>query len=312
VEIEPRRLRSWDGTDLAWYEIGDPEAPPMVFCSGLGGGVLIWKPLIERFASRFRLIGWDYRGLYHSGRPPHDGAYDLIHHVLELLDQTGAEAPVLVGWSMGVQRGLELHRHHPGRVSALVAIHGAAGRPLDTAFDSPLTARIAPLVFGLMRAVGTRFGTVGPALARTPLVVRSFVEIGRRLRCMSPDISIPGFRDMGEEWTRLDLDAYARIFEALGAHDASDLLPRVEAPTLVVAGSADLFTPLGLAEAMVEALPDATLEVIQGATHFGLLEYGDQIADTVERFVETRGLAAGRASPSRRPRGGPQPRIVSA
>lgn len=282
----------------------------MVFCSGLGGGVAIWKPLIERFASRFRLIGWDYRGLYQSDRAPHGGAYDLIHHVrdlVHLLDHTGAEAPVLVGWSMGVQLGLELHRHHPDRARALVAIHGAAGRPLDTAFGSELTAKAAPFVFGLMKLVGRRFGAVGPMLARTPIVVRSFVEIGRRLRCMAPDIAIPGFRDMAEDWTRLDLDAYARIFEALGAHDASDLLHKIETPTLVVAGAADPFTPVALAEQMVDALPDASLEVIEGATHFGLLECPDQIADAVERFIEERGLAG-----SRRPKRRAQPKIVSA
>ncbi len=287
----------------------------MVFCSGLGGGLLIWKPLIERFHARFRLIGWDYRGLYQSERARHDGAYDLIHHVrdlVHLLDHAGAESPVLVGWSMGVQVGLELHRHHPGRAAALVAIHGTAGRPLDSAFESGVTARVAPYVFGLMKLLGRRFGLVGPTLARRDIVVRSFVEIGRRLRCMAPDIGVTGFQEVAEDWTRLDLDAYARIFEALGAHDASDLLEGIDTPTLVVAGDADLFTPLALAEEMAKALPDASLEVIGGATHFGLLEYEDEITDAVERFVEARGLDLPR--PSGGSRGGrrSQPKIVSA
>ncbi len=287
----------------------------MVFCSGLGGGLLIWKPLIERFHSRFRLIGWDYRGLYQSQRARHDGAYDLIHHVrdlVHLLDHTGAESPVLVGWSMGVQLALELHRHHPDRAAAIVAIHGTAGRPLDTAFDSGVTSRVAPYVFGLMKLLGNRFGLVGPTLARRGIVVRSFVEIGRRLRCMAPDIGIPQFQEIAEDWTRLDLDAYARIFEALGAHDATDLLDEIETPTLVVAGDADLFTPLALAEEMAKALPDASLEVIAGATHFGLLEYEDEIADAVERFVEQRGLGLPRAPATPRGKGSAQPRIVSA
>ena len=186
----------------------------------------------------------------------------------------GSPAPILVGWSMGVQVGLELHRDHPSRLSALVAVHGTAGRPLARAFDSGLTEKIAPWVFRLMRAVGRNFGLVGPTLTRMPIVVRSFVELARRLGCMSPDIDIPAFRDMAEGWTRLDLDAYARIFEALGAHDAWDLLPEIETPTLVVAGS---------------------LEVVEGATHFGLIEYGHEIADAVERFVARR-LPAGKPS----------------
>lgn len=312
-KLEAHRIQSWDGTDLAWYEAGDPDARPMIFCSGLGGGVEIWRPLIERFAARFHLIGWDYRGLYHSERAPHSGAYDLIHHVrdlVHLLDHTASEQPVIVGWSMGVQLGLELERHHPGRAGAMVAIHGTAGRPLHTAFDTSVASSVAPYLFRLMKVLGPRFGLVGPSLARNPVVVRSFVEIGRRLSCMSRDIDIPAFRDMAEDWTRLDLDAYARIFEALGAHDATDVLSRFAPPTLVVAGGADRFTPVELSADMVEQLPDAALEVIDGATHFGLIEYPEEIADAVERFVDARGLD-GSGRPARRtPR--PQPKIVSA
>jgi pimeloyl-ACP methyl ester carboxylesterase len=295
LDFETHRLRSWDGTELAWYEAGDRDAPPMVLCGGLGGGIRIWRPLVERFRDRFRLLAFDYRGLYGSSRAPHDGAYDLIHHVrdlVHLLDHAGVELPVLVGWSMGVQVALELHRDHPDRLAALVAIHGAPGRPLARAFDSELTERLAPFVFRLLRALGKSFGLVGPTLARTPIVVRSFVGLGQRLGCMAPNIDIAAFRDVAEDWTRLDLDAYARIFEAVGAHDATDLLPAIATPTLIVAGGDDRLTPPDLAEDMAAAMPNARLELVQGATHFGLIEYGDEINDAVERFVEQRRRAA--------------------
>jgi pimeloyl-ACP methyl ester carboxylesterase len=299
LTLEIRRLQSWDGTDLAWYEAGDPDAPPMVLCGGLGGGVLIWHPMVERFADRYRIISFDYRGLYQSRRPSHDGAYDLIHHVRDLvhvLDHTQVETPVLVGWSMGVQVGLELHRDHPERLSAMVAVHGTPGRPLARAFDSELTERVAPWIFQLMRVVGRNLGLVGPTLARSPIVVRSFVEIGRRLGCMSEDIDIEAFRDIAEDWTRLDLDAYARIFEALGAHDASDLLPGINTPTLVIAGGADRFTPQDLAAHMVATMPNASMQVVDGATHFGLIEYGHEIADAVEQFID-KGASTGERGP---------------
>ena len=305
--FEIRRLQSWDGTDLAWYEAGDPDAPPLVLCGGLGGGVMIWRPLVERFADRYRLLSFDYRGLYQSARPAHDGAYDMIHHVRDLvhvLDHAGAASPVLVGWSMGVQVGLELHRDNPDRLAAMVTVHGTPGRPLAGAFDSQLAEQVAPWVFQLMRVVGTNLSLVGPSLARTPIVVRSFVEIGRRLGCMSPNIDIPSFRDIAEDWTRLDLDAYARIFEALGEHDASDLLAEIQTPTLVVAGGADRFTPQALSESMVAAMPNASLQVVEGATHFGLIEYGEEITDAVEAFVEQRLPASESERGASRRRGG--------
>lgn len=290
-ELEARRLRSWDGTDLAWYEAGDRAAPPMVLCGGLGGGVLIWRCLVDHFADRFRLLSFDYRGLYGSSRAPNAGAYDVIHHVrdlVHLLDHAEVESPVLVGWSMGVQVALELHRDHPDALEALVAIHGTPGRPLAHAFDSEWTEQLAPFVLQLLRAVGTRFGAVGPALTRTPIVVRSFVGLAQRLGCMAQDIDVAAFRDVAEEWTRLDLDAYARIFEAVGAHDASDLLPAIATPTLVIAGGADRLTPPALAVDMTAAMPDARLELVKDATHFGLIEQPDEIIGAMERFLLDR------------------------
>ena len=112
----------------------------MIFLSGLGGGFGVWRPFIERFAPRCRLVGWDYRGLFESGAPPSRDALTIEHQIadlLALLDHARVEAPILVGWSMGVQLGLELHRHHAGVPRALIGVHGTSGRPLETAFDSP-------------------------------------------------------------------------------------------------------------------------------------------------------------------------------
>jgi pimeloyl-ACP methyl ester carboxylesterase len=286
-----RSLRSFDGTRIAYSVAGRADAPPLVLCGGLGGGVGIWRPFFERFRSRFRLIAWDYRGLYGSGRAPEPRAYALRHHVadlLELLKQEEVQRPVLVGWSMGVQVALELHRTHPDLAAGLVAIHGTAGRPLDTAFDSDLSARLSPYALALLRAVGPRFAWVGPFLTRRPAVVRGFVWSAQQLGVMAPQIDLAGFRDMAEEWTRLHLGVYADIFTALGEHDASDLLERVRVPALVIAGGADRFTPPGLSERMAEALPDAELEIVPGATHFGLLEFPQAITARVDRFLHER------------------------
>ena len=132
--IEPRRLRSHDGTRLTYYAGGAGEGVALVFCGGLGGGIQVWQPLLERFAPRFRLLAWDYRGLYASGPSPRRayGIEDHARDLRQLLEHEGVEAPVLLGWSMGVQVMLEAHRADPALARGLVAIHGTPGRPLQT------------------------------------------------------------------------------------------------------------------------------------------------------------------------------------
>ncbi len=289
--VSRRAFRASDGTRLAWYEGGRKDGPPMVFLSGLGGGFGIWRPLLERFGGHCRLIGWDYRGLYNSATPRRKGTRCLsghVHDLLALLRHTRTESPILVGWSMGVQLGLELHRTHPTLARALIGIHGTSGKPFDTAFDSRWSAVLVPRVLTLLSKLERHGAAVGPRLATAPGVARAFTWLCRGLGMMSDEVDVDAFRDVAEEWTQLDFSVYADTFAGLGEHDATDLLPTIKTPTLLVAGGRDPFTPARLARRMASVMPDAEFALVPEATHFGLIEQPEAIADHVARFLRGR------------------------
>ena len=289
--ITTRSFRAGDGTRLAWYEAGRRDGPTLVLMSGLGGGFGIWRPFVERFGPLCRLVGWDYRGLYGSGTPASREALSMEHQVgdlLALLEHAQVEAPILVGWSMGVQLGLELHRHHADIPRALIGVHGTCGRPLDTAFDSAWSARVAPAAFALLGRVERNFAHLGPRLVDTPGVARGFTLLCRSLGLMAPAIDVDAFRDIARDWMRLDFAVYARTFAHVSDHDASDLLPRIETPTLIVAGGRDPLTPARTAAQMVRDMPRAELALVEDATHFGLLERPAAITAHVARFLRAR------------------------
>lgn len=282
------RLLSYDGTDLAYYRAGRRSGPTLVLCNGLGGNMVVWRSLLRRFSGRYRILGWDYRGLYASGPARQPDAYGIDHHardLLHLLDHEHVHDPILVGWSMGTQVSLELHRLAPDRPRALIAIHGTQGQALSTAFDSPVTERIAPTIFAAMRLLGRRIERVGPPLARSPAVMESLVWAWQRLGVMAPSLDTETFSQLAEQWLQLDFAVYAEIFQRLHAHDARDLLPEIDTPTLILAGSADAFTPAHLAERMASEMPNAVLQTIEGATHFGLLEFPEAIGDAIDDYL---------------------------
>ena len=291
LAIRRRHFRAGDGTRLAWYEAGASHGPTLLLLSGLGGGIDIWRPFVARFGASCRLVGWDYRGLYRSGTPASRDALSFAHHIgdlLALVEHAEVERPILVGWSMGVQLALELHREHAELPRGMIGIHGTSGRPLETAFESRWSAHVVPPAFALLGRVEHNLRGWGPRLVDAPGVPRAFTLLCRGLGLMARDVDVEAFRDVAREWTRLDFAAYVDTFTHLLEHDASDLLPRIETPTLIVAGARDPLTPPATAERIVRSMPCAELASIPGATHFGLLEQPAAITGRAARFLRER------------------------
>ena len=87
------------------------------------------------------------------------------------------------------------------------------------------------------------------------------------------------------------MDLYVHMLELLGEHDAWDVLPDVDIPTLVVAGDRDAMTPRKVAEAMVRGIEGAELMVVPGGTHYVSVEYPELVNLRIEKFFRERGYA---------------------
>jgi pimeloyl-ACP methyl ester carboxylesterase len=75
----------------------------------------------------------------------------------------------------------------------------------------------------------------------------------------------------------------------MGRHDAWDLLPFVDVPALIIAGSRDFFTPRSAAERMARRIRGAEIMLIPGATHYAALEYPEMVNLRLEKFWRERG-----------------------
>jgi 3-oxoadipate enol-lactonase len=91
-----------------------------------------------------------------------------------------------------------------------------------------------------------------------------------------------------------DPEAVAVALEALaGRADRRPDLAAMDVPALVIAGSEDVLTPPALSQALVAALPDARLHLVEGAGHLTALERPAEWAATVRAFLaETDGRGA--------------------
>lgn len=289
MEVEIGQVQSLDGTLIATYGAGKKGAEVIVLANGLGGSFSAWRHLIAHFANRYRLISWDYRGLYRSLRPKEgsEGAFSMERQCEDLealLQAEGVEKAIFIGWSMGVQVCLEEYRRRPECFLAMVLINGTYGRPFDTAFRAHWMREVGPVFLEFMPLLTPLFRRVEPLVART----RTFIALAKAIGLVSPTLDEEVFFDLASQWLNLDFDAYSKTFKALAHHNAYDVLGKVKVPVLVITGEKDLFTPMELSARIVSEIPHAELFVIEGGSHYTPIEYPVAVNLRIQRFIEER------------------------
>ena len=78
------------------------------------------------------------------------------------------------------------------------------------------------------------------------------------------------------------------VRQAIAALDFSKDLARIAAPTLVIAGGADVGTPVAMSEALAAGIPGARLAVIGGAAHLSSAERPGEFAALVAGFLAAK------------------------
>ena len=269
---------------IAYYEGGNPDGPPMVLSNGLGGNIAAWEHLIDFFGDDYRILSWDYRGLYGSGPASSPGQYALTHHVDDLerlLKIEKVRRPILLGWSMGVQVNFEFCKRRPKTAKALVAINGVAGRPFSTLMGTVKMEKQMPPVIDTIKQHWEKAPFLGPWIAESPYFLKSFQAIG----ILGPTADLRVFANVAREFVQLDLGVYMEILERLGEHDARDSLPNLKIPALLVAGDRDVMTPAEVAADIVAAIPKSELCTVPGGTHYVPIEYPELLNLRIEKFI---------------------------
>jgi pimeloyl-ACP methyl ester carboxylesterase len=260
-------------------------------CNGLGGSWEAWSHQIQYFRDRYRLLSWDYRGLYGSSLPGERDALGVVDHArdaLHLLGEEGADRAAIVGWSMGVQVGLEIFRAAPEQVASLAMINGLAGRPWDYVFNLNLVGRLLPPLLRGLRSMPRAIEAVVRQASRLPDPGAWAKRIGLAASTLDEQV----VDELVAKLRMLDMDTFIRLLERMGEHDGWDLLPLIDVPTLIIVGSRDVFTPRSAAERMARRMRGSEVMLLPGATHYAALEYPEMVNLRLEKFFRERGYEA--------------------
>jgi pimeloyl-ACP methyl ester carboxylesterase/predicted glycosyltransferase len=114
-----------DGVRIA-YEVYERDAPTIVLLPTWSiVHARVWKGQIATLARRWRVVTFDGRGNGRSDRPRSPAAHadaEYVADTLDVLDATGTDRALLVGWSRGGKWAAYVASLHPERVHGAVLI----------------------------------------------------------------------------------------------------------------------------------------------------------------------------------------------
>ncbi len=265
-----------DGTELYYKDWG--RGPTVVFCHGWPLNADMWEYQMTHLASQgLRCIAHDRRGFGRSSQPWDGYDYDTFADDLAALIETlGLEDVTLVGACMGGgEVARYIGRHGTRRVAKAVLISAVAPFLLKTADNTEGVDRT--LLDGLRAGIAADRG-------------QFFSDFGKTLL----GANRPGAKvSQGALDWKLNLALQASLkgtLDSLTAFSETDFRPDLKAfdvPTLVIHGDDDQVAPCEITgRAIAMAIPDARLEVYEGAPHGLCFTHKDRLNADLLAFIQ--------------------------
>jgi 3-oxoadipate enol-lactonase len=251
-------------TDLHYERRGSGE--PLLMVQGMTGHSLHWgEPFLAALERDFELVLYDHRGVGRSA--PFGSPFtiaDLAADAAALLDALELQRAHVLGISMGGMVAQELALSAPERILTLTLGATYCGGPGSQFTDERVVNDLAMAIlsgdaYRKIRA-GWEFN-VSPAFADGEGNFERFEEVAAAYPVPLPMIM-------------------AQV-QAISAHDTSERLADIGAPTLVVHGTADEMLAAANGELVASLIPGARLELLQGIGHLFFWEQPEHVATLV-------------------------------
>jgi pimeloyl-ACP methyl ester carboxylesterase len=271
LEQDPAVTADAEATDA----VSRLRAHDLVLLHGQPGSGADWLQVTARLPAQLHAVAIDRPGYGSSPLAP-GGFAANARAVLDELDCRGIKRAVLVGHSYGGGVALSAASLAPHRVTAVVLI-ASVGPGCLNGWDRLLAA---PGAGPLCALVAWR---LTPWFARARLA-----RIARRDGRADPGKHVNWHiwghanRDYGPLWRTFLTEQRALVREL---DELVSAVPSVRSPVLLLADPKDTMVPVETARRLARALPDARLQLVEGAGHHLPRRAPDAVASAIAAFV---------------------------
>jgi pimeloyl-ACP methyl ester carboxylesterase len=248
--------------NITWESQG--EGSPLLLIQGLGYGRWGWEPIVPGLAARHRVVVFDNRGIGESDKP--EGPYtaaQMAGDALQVLDEAGIDRAHVLGASLGGMIAQELAVAAPERVDRLILCCTTPGGPTTVP----------------MPEVTMRLFAEAPSLA-PEVALRRFIE-----NALGEDPPAELVDELFARRVANPPDPAGWQAQAAAGMTFQGVDGEINAPTLILAGTADNVVDYRNAEVLAARLAGARVELLEGAGHLFFWERPDESVRIINEFL---------------------------
>lgn len=268
-----------NGVIICYESYGD--GFPVIFLHGFGSKKEVWKPQIEDFSKKFRMIILDRRGTGRSERPDYSYTMnDVLYDIKDLMDELQIKSTHLIGRSFGGMIAQNFVLKFPGYVKKLVLI---------ATYAKAEEEHVNLIVANRIKEV--ELLKTDPTQAFLNSIKMLYHQSFQREMKKNPKRKFYNsfsMEDLIEEKT-IDPPRPQDIINQgniMKEHNTLDRLSEIKHDTLLLGASHDRLIPKTAMIEMHKQITNSTLEFIDKAGHFMTLSRASEVNKIIIDFLE--------------------------
>jgi pimeloyl-ACP methyl ester carboxylesterase len=281
-----------DGVQVFYRAAGEANAPVVLLLHGFPTSSFMFRELIPRLASDYRVIAPDFPGFGFTEVPPerkYPYSFDRLAFTIDAFTQAlKIDRYAIYVFDYGAPTGFRLALTHPDRVTAIVSQNGNAYEvglgeawgPIRKYWATPSAENRDILRQSILTAGGTRWQYTD-GVANPEMVPPESYTLDTAL------LERPGNKEIQLDLF-LDYASNVKLYPKF-----QEYFRKSKPPLLAIWGKNDpFFVPAG-AEAFRKDLPDAKVQFLDTG-HFAIETHVVEIANAMKQFLEANGISSRR------------------
>ncbi len=252
-----------NGLRINYIDVGEGKSC-ILFLHGWGASIKLFEQAVGFLSPHFRVIAPDLPGFGESDEPKEPWSVDdYVDFVIAFCKKMNMESCSVIAHSFGGRITIKLmsRKNLPFTVDKIVLTGSAGIRPTQSAKSK----------------LKTKFYKLGKKILSASLFKKLMPNALENLR-----------KKNGSADYNAASPIMRQCLVKVVNEDLTELIPNINAPTLLIWGEKDDATPLSDGQLMEKLIPDAGLVVFEGCGHYAFLEQSGRFCRILGSFFEIK------------------------